>query len=97
MTLAGIKHYTVRLISPIIGYSLPCTLDNSPGRPLSYKLLLAVTLSLAVGYVHLPQLLIEALFVRAVDVLGHHYRHLLAHIECCFGYRWDTKVHLRIN
>ncbi len=71
------------------GYCLPCTLAPSNGCSPFPKLLLASSLSVAMGYLHLPQLLIEVLFVRTVRVLEHHYGHLLQHIQCCFDHRLD--------
>ena len=54
-----------------------------------------VSLALLLSYLHLPQFLCEALFLRCVQVLEYNYDHLMGHLKCCLSHGINMKVQER--
>ena len=67
------------------GWCIPAILSLSLSPWLDLCLGLAVSLYLT--YIHQPQFLSEILFLRSVQVMGHHFQHLNDHLECCIRHR----------
>lgn len=69
----------------LLGSVIPEILGLSINR--LFDFVFGFTISIAICYLHLPQLLSEFLFLRFMTVLEYHFEHLLGHIDCCMVHK----------